>query len=84
MIMMRKVLAKVIRDTTPPPGMRRTISDDTVEEIRMCLELISARERELADERGITNQSRPRYADEPKTAHVIQLQRPKPRTEDKD
>ncbi|MGF1545976.1 MAG: segregation and condensation protein A [Thiotrichales bacterium] len=83
MIMMRKVLAKVIRDTTPPPGMRRSINDDTVEEIRMCLELISARERELAEERGITNTARPRYVDEPKTAHVIQLQRAKPKADDK-
>ncbi len=73
LIMMRKILAKVVRETTPPPGMRRTISDELVDDIRACLELISVRERELTEARGIVNTARPRYADEPKKAHVVKL-----------
>ncbi|HFD87948.1 MAG TPA: segregation and condensation protein A, partial [Gammaproteobacteria bacterium] len=38
MIMMRKTLASVVRDTTPAvAGLSRAISDSTVDEIRQCL-----------------------------------------------
>jgi DNA-directed RNA polymerase specialized sigma24 family protein len=74
MIMMRKTLASVVRDTTPPaPGLSRGISDDTVEEIRQCLARISERERELAELRGIEVKERPRYADEPRTSNVVSI-----------
>jgi len=74
MIMMRKTLSKVVRDTTPStPGLSRLIADDTVEDIRQCLGLISARERELAGELGVEVTERPRYADEPKTSNVVSM-----------
>ncbi|MGV6818301.1 MAG: segregation and condensation protein A [Thiotrichales bacterium] len=86
MIMMRKTLTKVVRDTTPStPGLSRLIADDTVEDIRKCLGMISERERELAAELGIEVTERPRYADEPKTSNVVSmstLKTPSPKPED--
>ncbi len=72
---MRKVLASVVKDVTPPPGMRGPLSDRTVEDIRNCLALIAARERELWDEQGSKVGRRPYYADEtPAGPNVISLQ----------
>lgn len=74
MIMMRKTLAKVVRDTTPSsPGLKRGISEETVQEIRLCLELISAREREMAEEQGKDITERPRYTDEPRSSNVVSI-----------
>ena len=74
MMMMRKTLSSVVRDTTPPaPGLSRGISDATVDEIRRCLARISERERELAAQRGIEVKERPRYVDEPKTSNVVSI-----------
>lgn len=58
-------LAGVIRDTATPHGMRHPLSDATIEDLRQCLALISARERELAQAAGRDPTARPRYADEP-------------------
>ena len=41
-------LANVIKDTATPHGMRHPLSDGTIQDLRQCLALISARERELA------------------------------------
>ena len=46
--------------------MRHALSDGTLEEMRDCLFLISARERELAEAAGRPPTSRPRYTDEPR------------------
>lgn len=77
MVAMRKTLTGVIRDTTPEPGMIHPLSKETVEDLRMCLGLIAAREKELMDEMGIENKARPRYVDEPKVADVVQFHKPK-------
>lgn len=70
---MRKVLTGVARDTYTKPGLRHPLSEDTINNIRDCLALISAREFELAkDEDRETNQ-RPRYVDEPKSTVVIPI-----------
>ena len=59
-------LANVIKDTATPHGMRHPLSDGTIEDLRQCLALISARERELAQAAGKPPMNRrPRYADEP-------------------
>ena len=58
-------LAGVIRDTATPHGMRHPLSDGTIEDLRQCLALISARERELAQAAGKATGGKPRYADEP-------------------
>ena len=50
---MRVTLLDVIRDTTPRPGGMRQLSDDTIDEIKKCLLLITDRERELPPLGGI-------------------------------
>lgn len=72
---MRKVLTAVIRDTTPPPGMRHTLTDETIQDMRVCLGLITAREKELNEEAG-TAQSRPYYVDEQPTSTVVPFEMP--------
>lgn len=58
-------LTGVIRDTATPAGMQHPLSDQTIEDLRQCLALISARERELAEAAGGAPGLRPRYVDEP-------------------
>jgi hypothetical protein len=60
---MKRTLTGVIKDTTTAPGHRHPLSDETIEDIRQCLMLISARERELAEEGGGPQAMRPYYAD---------------------
>jgi hypothetical protein len=72
MIAMRKTLAAVIKDVTPPPGMKHPLSPATIEDVRQCLALISAREKELAEADGRGGE-RPYYADEPQEAQVVPL-----------
>ena len=74
LIAMRKVLSAVIRDITPAPGTRHPLSDQTIQDVRMCLGMITARERELAEAAGI-KQERPYYADEKPGASVIPIER---------
>ena len=73
MVMMRQVLSSVARDTVPPPGMKHPLSDDTIQGIRECLSLITAREKELNIDLEQENQARPRYIDEPQTSKVVSL-----------
>ena len=72
LMVMRKVLGAVIRDITPTPGTRYPLTDKTIEDVRMCLGLIAARERELAESAGV-KQERPFYADDPQAAKVISM-----------
>ncbi|MGV6826362.1 MAG: segregation and condensation protein A [bacterium] len=70
---MRKVLASVIKDTTPAHrSMQHPLSDSTIQDIRQCLGLISARERDLADRAGI-GQEKPYFTDETTTAEVVSI-----------
>lgn len=64
-------LANVIKDTATPHGMRHPLSDGTIEDLRQCLALISARERELAQAAGKPMSERPRYVDEPKAQDKV-------------
>ncbi len=70
LLIMRKLLSTIVRETTPKPGMKHTLSETTREDIRMCFGLISARERELSELSGVEIKERPRYADEPKKSSV--------------
>jgi hypothetical protein len=72
LIAMRKTLTAIIKDVTPPPGMKHPLSERTVEDVRQCLALISSRERELADVQGRVAE-RPYYVDEPQTAQVVPI-----------
>lgn len=72
-------LAAVIKDTATPHGMRHPLSDGTIQDLRRCLALISARERELAQAAGRPISGRPRYADEPgREDKVIRFHKKKP------
>ncbi|MES9963695.1 MAG: segregation and condensation protein A [Candidatus Sedimenticola sp. 20ELBAFRAG] len=72
MMVMRKVLASIIKDTTPPPGTRHPLSEKTIQDVRMCLGLISARERELADEAGAVVE-KPYFVDEQPSSNVVSI-----------
>ncbi len=75
LVVMRKVLAQIIKDTTPPSrAMKHPLRDGTIDDIRHCLGLISARERELADAAGITPE-RPYYSDEQRPSEVVPIAR---------
>jgi hypothetical protein len=71
--MMKRVLTDVAKDTYTRPGLRHPLSDNTIQGIRDCLSLISARERELAEAAGRPMEMRPRFADEPTDAVVVPL-----------
>jgi len=73
LVVMRKVLAQIIKDTTPPSrAMQHPLSDQTIQDVRHCLGLISLRERELADVAGAA-QERPYYTDEQAAAKVVPI-----------
>jgi len=71
--MMKRVLTDVARDTHARPGFRHPLSEHTVQGIRECLALISAREQELAEAAGRPMNMRPRYIDEPPGEVVVKL-----------
>jgi hypothetical protein len=70
---MRKTLTSIVRDAAPRDGMPSPFSPDTVENIRMCLGLISAREAELAETWVFPATSVPGYSDEEPTAKPMQF-----------
>lgn len=70
---MRKTLTSVVRDVAPRDGVPSPLAPDTVENIRMCLGLIAAREAELAEALGLARDERPRYADDPALAQTVQF-----------
>lgn len=70
---MRKTLTSIVRDVAPRDGVPSPLSPDTVENIRMCLGLISAREAELAEALGLTRNERPHYSDETLTTQSMQF-----------
>ncbi|AFL76287.1 hypothetical protein [Thiocystis violascens] len=78
LIAMRWTLSAIVKDVTPPPGMRHPLSDATIQDVRKCLGLIAAREKELADEQGRGGE-RPYYADEPQSVQVVSIDRIKKR-----
>ena len=73
---MRKVLSSIIRDTTPPPGLPHPLRESTIEDVKHCFNLITAREQEIHKEAGKSMNMRPRYADEPKKSQVVDFVKP--------
>ncbi len=69
--MMRKVLSSVARDTAPTPGRRNVLSDQTVQDIRECLSIISLREQQLAEQSGIHGRMKPRFTDQAGNSAVV-------------
>ncbi len=73
LMVMRKVLAGIIKDTTPEHReMKHPLSDHTIDDIRACLGLIASRERELADSAGAVME-KPYYVDERPAADVVSI-----------
>lgn len=72
---LKLVLTDVVKDTATQPGLKHPLSDRTIEGIRQCLKLISARERELIEDSGKSMDMRPYYADEPKKNVVVPITR---------
>jgi hypothetical protein len=70
---MRKVLVDIIKDTTTMPGMKHPLTGQTRDEIRHCLDLITARQVEIAEAAGIPMKERPVFADDPRKSVVVQM-----------
>lgn len=69
---MRKTLAKVVRDLTPSDSATQyPLSDDTVEDIKVCFDLISSRERELMQIEGKASTEKPRFIDDTSTPQTV-------------
>lgn len=73
----RQVLSAVARDTTPPPGRLHPLKPQTIEDLKHCFMLITAREKEIIESAGGEMSERPRFADEPQTSQVVQFTKPK-------
>jgi phosphoenolpyruvate-protein kinase (PTS system EI component) len=73
---MRKTLTSVVRDCAPRADQPSPLAEQTVENIRMCLGMISAREAELAEALGLSRTERPYYSDETKPAETLQFVAP--------
>lgn len=80
--MLKRVLTDIAKDTSTPPGMKHPLSETTIQNIRDCLGLISAREKELATEAGRPSAARPEFIDEPKKTHVVTLHKSKKKPSD--
>jgi hypothetical protein len=74
--MMRKTLGNVVKDVTPLGGRTNPLSENTIQDIKDCFALISARERELAEALDF-DQAKPYYADgEIPNAKVVSIVKP--------
>lgn len=73
---LRKVLANIVKDATPPPGVPHPLSEGTRNDIRELFGLIAEREAELAAEAGITAKEKPVFADEPRKSATVTFHRP--------
>ena len=71
--MMKNVLTSIAKDTAPQPGIKHPLSEHTIQGIRECLMMITAREQELAREFGRDTNARPRFIDEPKSEVMVPL-----------
>ncbi|MGB0722659.1 MAG: segregation and condensation protein A [Gammaproteobacteria bacterium] len=72
LIVMRQLLGRIVRDTTPEhQGLKHPLSDGTISDIKHAFMLISAREREMADEAGITDFAKPMYPDSERKSQQV-------------
>nr|VFJ88116.1 MAG: hypothetical protein BECKLFY1418B_GA0070995_100913 [Candidatus Kentron sp. LFY]VFK19405.1 MAG: hypothetical protein BECKLFY1418C_GA0070996_105721 [Candidatus Kentron sp. LFY] len=60
----RGTLIDIIRDTTTKPGSSHPLSERTREEICHCLDLITARQREMAEAAGRPLDERPVFPEQ--------------------
>ena len=74
---LRKVLANIVKDATPAPGMPHPLSESTIHDIRDLFGLIAEREAELAAEAGLAINEKPYYTDQPRSSAPVTLHKPK-------
>jgi hypothetical protein len=77
--MCRHVLTDVAKDTVTPAGMKHPLSENTIQGIRDCLQLIASREAEILEEQGKPSSSKPYFIDEPQKNVVVELTPKKPK-----
>ena len=70
---LRKVLANIVKDVTPAPGMPHPLQDSTVQEIRGLFGLIAEREAELAGQTMPDRNEKPFYADQIQKNNVLKF-----------
>lgn len=70
---MRKTLTSIVRDCAPRADQPSPLSEQTVENVRMCLGLIAAREAELAESLGLSRTEKPHFTDEAQSVEPIQF-----------
>ncbi len=74
LVAMRKTLSSIVKDVTPSSSaLKSPLSDSTIEDIKMCFGLISAREQEIAREAGVELNDKPHFTDEAVTSNVVSL-----------
>ena len=73
---MKRILTDIAKETFTRPGVRHPLSDDTINNMRECLKMISVREVSLSGSGGDDDVSaqRPRYIDEPAKSVVVSMQ----------
>lgn len=69
--MCKRVLTDIAKDTVTPAGMKHPLSENTIQGIRDCLQLIASREAEILTSQGNESASRPHFIDEPKKKNVV-------------
>ena len=75
---MRLILTEIARETAVHRDTRHVLSDGTLIKMRDCLALISAREKELNEARGVQMSSRPKIGSEKSGSVRVQLKKSKP------
>ena len=74
--MVRRTLTDVAKDTVTPAGLKHPLSEQTIQGIRECLALISARETELQEQAGKPSPFKPRFVDEPSSTVNVSITKP--------
>lgn len=77
--MCKRVLTDIARDTVTPPGMKHPLSEQTIQGIRDCLQMITSREAEILEDKGTPSRSRPHFVDEPQNNVVVPITPKKPK-----
>ena len=71
--LVKNTLTAIAKDTYTPPELTHPLSSDTINQIRQCFSVITQRQQELAQARGVEFNDRPRYIDEPSDSFVVSL-----------
>jgi len=71
---MKRILTDIAKETFTRPGVRHPLSDETINNMRECLKMISIREVDLSGHASDVSNKRPRYVDEPQKSVVVSMQ----------